>query len=516
MITYHKDDRRRDEERSLNDTRREVIKLIQSANEHVKRVKTDLGVEVIRDAEEMHKYARLEDMTYSLTLDKNQDVSNDIQKKGAEYIKDFEHFKPVTKFKDNLSILWENTKTSEIVYAIRGSDAQFFDKERIINKFDAKDVEGMKEELNRVKNIYDWWINAKTVVGKASEDPEYTKLYKKLIRIQEEYGVKPIIVGHSKAGRQATWLGEATNNHKVFRYDAADSPFVNHTIFETEGQIKSYRTPYAIVSTGEPFKNYNHIETITVQPRPGYDSSLVDRHDIKNFYADGGLDTERVTPLRSRLGAMSGVGELVGGVGIGIGLNELTIPKDELENPKSQFYATTDALKYAIPEASPGDAVVDLVFLNQRDRDSFFHEVRHNLGMDNFNDKIMKTPWYKEHPPPHNPDDDSFLTKLLDTHQLDNNFVRKNKYINYETEKYYWSIEAINKYKYTPEQVNKELNDSQYVSRDSFGNIIFNVNTEYSNLKWTNPSTGLSKIGSKTLNQKEMMRRAHNVEEINI
>lgn len=520
MITYsHR--HKRDEEQTMNATKREIQKLINHGNKHISRINHHLnknvGVEKVKDEMNMHKYARLEDMTYKLTLDRDEAKANEIKEAGAKYIPDFENFKVVPEFRDGLSVVFENTKTGEIVFAVRGSDAKFFDKDKFLKEVAKGATKGelaeAKAELERIGNINDWFINAKTIVGKANEDPEYKRLYEKLLKVQETYGVKPTLVGHSKAGRQVTWLGEQTNNGKVYRFDSADSPLANHTsVNDPVRGMKSYRTPYAVVSAGEPIKNYKHIETITIQPKTGFEDDMIKRHAIENYYADS-LEVERVSSLRGRLGAMKGVGEVLGSTGLAVGLQEISLPKDEFNNPKSQFYATTDAFKMAFPEGAVGDTMVDLVSVNEEDRQALHEGVlamARVVGVpSHIDDRIFKYPWAKDDPPPHDPNDDSFLTKWLDEihDDLSNEQRREVKRRNYEHERYYWARNEIEHNKKTPEEVNKALDDD-FVKRDERGFVIYDLNEDIANYKHTNPFTGQS-ISNKTLYQQEIARREY-------
>ena len=330
----------------------------------------------------------------------------------------------------------------------------------------------------------------------------------KLVKVQERYG-KPTLVGHSKAGRQVTWLGEQTGNGKVFRYDSADSPFVEHTSVRNPPRgMKSYRTPYAIVSAGEPFKNYEHIETTTIEPKPEFYDDLVARHGIENYYGEG-LEVERVTRTRGRLGAMKGAGEVVGAGGLALGLQEIALPKDEFNNPKSQFYATTDALKMSFPEASVGGTMVDLAFQTEDDRQALLG-VAHKLGVpEHIDDRLFKLPWAEDNPPPHNPNDDSFLTTWLDEihDSLGKEQRRDAKRRTYEHERYYWARNEIENQNKTPEEVNKALGD-EFVKRDERGFVIYDLDENIANYRHTNPFTGLPNEG-KTLFDQEVIRREY-------
>lgn len=514
MITYsHKRKDRRDEEQAMNATKREIQKLINHGNKHITRMNHHLsknvGVQKVNDTLEQHKYARLEDMTYKLTLERDTAKANKIKEAGAKYIPDFEYFEVVPEFRDSLSVVWRNSKTGEVVFAVRGSDAKFFDKEKFLKEV-AKGVSKgelaeAKAELERIGNINDWFINAKTIVGKANEDPEYKRLYEKLLKVQERYG-KPTIVGHSKGGRQATWLGEQTRNGKVFRYDAADSPFVEHTsVNDPVRGIKSYRTPYAVVSAGEPLKNYEHIETITIEPKPEFYDDLVARHGIENYYGEG-LEVERVSPMRGKLGAMKGAGEVLGATGLGLALQEIALPKDEYNNPKAQFYATTDAFKMAFPEASVGGTMVDLAFQTEDDKQALLG-VAHGLGIpDRIDDRLFKLPWAKDNAPPHNPADDSFLTTWLDEihDSLGKEQRRDAKRRTYEHERYYWARNEIENQGKTAEEVNKALGD-EFVKRDERGFVVYDLNEDIANYRNTSPFTGQPNLG-KTLYEQEVAR----------
>ena len=510
MITYsHRRKDRRDEEQAMNATKREIQKLINHGNKHISRMKHHLsknvGVEKVKDEMDMHKYARLEDMTYKLTLDRDTGKANKIKEAGAKYIPDFENFEVVPEFTDSLSVVFKNTKTGEVVFTIRGSDAKFFDKEKFLKEVAKGASKGefaeAKAELERIGNINDWFINAKTIVGAEQDDPEYKRLLEKLKKVQERYG-KPTIVGHSKGGREATWLGEQTNNPKVIRFDAADSPLVEHTSVRNPPRgMKSYRTPYAVVSAGEPLKNYEHIETITINSRPEFAGDLKEEHTIGNYYADS-LDVERVSRFRQRLESMKGAGEVVGAVGLGLGLQEIALPKDEFNNPKSQFYATTDAAKMAFPEASVGGTMVDLAFQTEDDKQALLG-VAHGLGVpERIDDRLFKLPWAEEDPPPHNPNDDSFLTTWLDDEQR-----RDAKRRTYEHERYYWARNEIENQGKTPEEVNKALGDD-FVKRDERGFVIYDLDEDIANYRHTNPFTGQPNKG-KTLYQQEITRREY-------
>ena len=517
MITYsHRRQERRDEEQAMNATKREIQKLINHGNKHISRMKHHLsknvGVENVKDELNMHKYARLEDMTYKLTLDRDVAKANEIKEAGAKYIPDFDAYEVIPKFRDGLSVVWRNSKTGEVVFAVRGSDAKFFDKEKFLKEVakgaTKKEFAEAKAELERIGNVNDWYINAKTVIGNEQSDPEYKRLLEKLKQVEARYG-KPTIVGHSKGGRQATWLGEQTNNGKVFRYDSADSPFVEHTSVRNPPRgMKSYRTPYAVVSAGEPMKNYEHIETIEINSRPEYAGDLVDEHSIENYYADS-LDVKRVSKFRQRLESMKGAGEVLGATGLALGLQEIALPKDEFNNPKSQFYATTDAAKMAFPEASVGGTMVDLAFQSDEDREALLG-VAHAIGIPkHVDDRLFKLPWAEDNPPPHNPDDDSFLTTWLDEihDSLSKEQRRDAKTRNYEHERYYWARNEIENHGKTPEEVNKALGD-EFVKRDERGFVIYDLNEEIANYRHTNPFTGQPNPG-KTLYQQELARREY-------
>jgi hypothetical protein len=521
MITYsHRQKDRRDEEQAMNATKREIQKLINHGNKHISRMNHHLsknvGVEKVKDQLDMHKYARLEDMTYKLTLERDTAKANKIKADGAKYIENFDAFEVVPEFSDGLSVVWQNSKTGEVVFAVRGSDAKLFDKEKFLKEVAKGATTGelaeAKVELERIANINDWWINAKTVIGNEQADPEYKRLYKKLLKVEAEYG-KPTIVGHSKGGRQATWLGEQTGNSKVFRYDAADSPFVEHTSINNPPRgMKSYRTPYAVVSAGEPMKNYEHIETSTIQPKPEFYDDLVARHGIENYYGEG-LEVQRVSPLRGKLGAMKGAGEIVGAGGLALGLQEIALPKDEFNNPKAQFYAGTDALKMAFPEGAVGDTMVDLVTVGDEDREAFHKGVlgvAHAVGVPkHIDDRLFKLPWAEDNPPPHNPDDDSFLTTWLDEihDSLGTEQRRDAKRRTYEHERYYWARNEIDNLNKTPEEVNKSLGD-EFVKRDDRGFVIYDLDENIANYRHINAFTGQPNPG-KTLYQQEIARREY-------
>tara|TARA_R110002153_G_scaffold45256_1_gene127660 strand:+ start:3501 stop:5036 length:1536 start_codon:yes stop_codon:yes gene_type:complete len=500
----------------MNATKREIQKLINHGNKHVSRMKHHLsknvGVENVKDEMTMHKYARLEDMTYSLTLDRDEAKANEIKEAGAKYIPDFDAYEVIPKFRDGLSVVFENTKTGEAVFAIRGSDAKFFDKEKFLKEVAKGATKGelaeAKAELERIGNINDWWINFKTAFGIEAQDPEYKRLLEKLKKVEAEYG-KPTIVGHSKGGRQATWLGEQTNNGKVIRFDAADSPFVEHTsVPDPPRGMKSYRTPYAPVSAGEPLKNYEHIETIEINSRPEYAGKLKQEHTIGNYYADS-LDVVRVSKTRQRLESMKGAGEVVGATGLALGLQEIALPKDEFNNPKSQFYATTDAAKMAFPEASVGGTMVDLAFQTEDDREALLGAA-HAIGVPkHIDDRIFKLPWAKDDPPPHNPDNDSFLTTWLDEihDSLGKEQRRDAKRRTYEHERYGWARNQVQNLKKTPEEVNKALGDD-FVKRDERGFVIYDLNEDAADYKHTNPFTG-QPTSNNTLYQQEITRREY-------
>lgn len=517
MITYsHRRQDRRDEEQAMNATKREIQKLINHGNKHISRMNHHLsknvGVQKVKDELNMHKYARLEDMTYKLTLERDTAKANEIKADGAKYIENFDAFEIVPEFRDGLSVVWQNSKTGEVVFAVRGSDAKFFDKEKFLKEVAKGASKGelaeAKAELERIGNINDWYINAKTVIGNEQADPEYKRLYEKLLKVESRYG-KPTIIGHSKGGRQATWLGEQTRNGKVFRYDAADSPFVEHTsMTEPARGMKSYRTPYAVVSAGEPMKNYEHIETITIEPKPEFYDDMVARHGIENYYGEG-LEVERVSPTRGRLGAMKGAGQVVGASGLALGLQEIALPKDEFNNPKSQFYATTDAFKMAFPEASVGGTMVDLAFQTDNDKQALLG-VAHKLGVPkHIDDRLFKLPWAKENPPPHNPDNDSFLTTWLDEihDSLGKEQRRDAKYRVYENQRYGWARNEIENHNKTPEEVNKSLGD-EFVKRDERGFVIYDLDENIANYRHTNPVTG-QPTSNKTLYQQELVRREY-------
>jgi hypothetical protein len=511
--------KKRDEEQAMNATKREIERLINHGNRHATRLKhhlsQNIGTQTVKDTLAMSKYARLADMTYKITLDRDTAAANKIQEAGAKYINDFEHFKVVERFSDGLSVVFENQVTGELVFSVRGSDTKFFDAEKfakeIAKSVTSKELVEAKAELNRVKNINDWFINAKTILGKANEDAEYKDLYKKLIEVQEEFGKKPTLIGHSKGGRQASWLAEQTLNGDAHLFDAADSPFVNHTsVNDPVRGIESYRTPYSIVNAGEPFKNYEHINSNTIMPKPKYNESLVERHSIENYYGEG-LEVERVTPLRSRLGAMRGAADVVGASALGLGLQEIALPKDEYGNPESQFYATTDALKMAYPEGAVGDTMIDLVTVGDEDRGAFRKGV---VGVANavgvprhIDDRIFQYPWAENDPPPHNPSDDSFLTTWLDEihDSLGSEQRRDDKRRNYETERYYWARNEIERGKRSPDQVNDALGDDNFVSRDDRGFVNYNLDEKWANYTATNPFTGQPST-NKTLFQQEAVR----------
>ena len=139
MITYsHRRQDKRDEEQAMNATKREIQKLINHGNKHVTRMNhhlsKNIGVEKVKDTLEQHKYARLEDMTYKVTLDRDIGKANKIKADGAKYIENFEGFEIVPEFRDGLSVVWENKITGEVVFAVRGSDAKFFDKEKFLKE----------------------------------------------------------------------------------------------------------------------------------------------------------------------------------------------------------------------------------------------------------------------------------------------------------------------------------------------------------------------------------------------
>lgn len=520
MITYsHR--HKRDEEQTMNATKREIQKLINHGNKHISRINHHLsknvGVEKVKDKMEVHKYARLEDMTYALTLDRDVAKANEIKKDGAKYITDFENFKVVPEFRDGLSVVFENTKTGEIVFAVRGSDTKFFDKDKFLKEVAKGATKGelteAKAELERIGNINDWWINFKTAFGIEAQDPEYKRLYAKLLKVQEKYGVKPTLVGHSKGGRQVIWLGEQTRNEKVQAFDPADSPAVDHTsVNEPVRGMKMYRPPYAIVSAGAPLKNYKHIEIIEINSRPEFAGDPKSEHEMGNYYADS-LDVDRVTKTRQRLESMKGAGKLVGGIGLALGLQEIALPKDEFNDPKSQFYASADAFKMAFPEGAIGDTMVDLVTVNDADREEFRKGVlgmAHAVGIPkHIDDRIFKYPWAQNDPPPHNPSDDSFLTTWLDDihDSLSKEQRRDAKRRNYEHERYYWARNEIERGNKTPKDVNKELGDD-FVKRDDRGFVIYDLDKDIAKYRNTNPFTG-QPTSNNTLYQQEITRREY-------
>tara|TARA_B110000285_G_scaffold225165_1_gene282997 strand:+ start:1139 stop:2740 length:1602 start_codon:yes stop_codon:yes gene_type:complete len=522
MITYsHRREDRRDEEQAMNATKREIQKLINHGNKHISRMNHHLsknvGVKKVKDSLEQHKYARLEEMTYKLTLDRDVTKANEIKAIGAKYIPDFENFKVVPEFRDGLSVVFENTKTGEIVFAVRGSDTKFFDKDKFLKEVAKGATKGelteAKAELERIGNINDWWINFKTAFGIEAQDPEYKRLYEKLLKVQEIYGVKPTLVGHSKGGRQAIWLGEQTDNSKVKAFDPADSPLVNHTSVKNPPRgMKMWRTPYALVSGGAPLKEYDHIEVIEINSRPEFAGDPKSEHEMGNYYADS-LDVDRVTKTRQRLESMKGAGKLVGGIGLALGLQEIALPKDEFNDPKSQFYASADAFKMAFPEGAIGDTMVDLVSVNEKDRQAFRQGVMGLSGAvgipKHIDDRLFKLPWAEDDPAPYNPDNDSFLTTWLDEihDSLGKEQRRDAKYRVYEHERYNWARNEIENLNKTPDEVNKDLGD-EFVKRDERGFVIYDLNEDIANYRYTDAFTGQPKTG-KTLYQQEIARREY-------
>lgn len=522
MITYsHREKDKRDEERAMHATKLEIHKLINYANRHISRMKHHLsqnvGVQKVTDTLEMHKYARLVDMTYELTLNRDVTEANKIKTDGAKYIEHFDAFEVVPEFSDDLAVVYKNKVTDEVVFSPRGSDTKFFDKDKFIKDVAKGATTGemteVKAALKRTANLYDWWVNALTVVGLEQTTPEYKGLLKRLQKVEAHYRLKPTLAAHSKGGRQVIWLGEQTGNGNVKAFDAADSPLVNHTsVREPARGMKSYKTPYSIVNSGESVKNYEHIESITVQPRPGYEDRFQRRHDVKNFYGES-LEVTRVSPTRGRLGAGLSAGELSLGLGEAIALNELALPKDEYDNPKSQFYATTDAMKFTFPFIAPGDIMVDLMSVGNDDSKAFHTGVRgvaHAFGVPkHLDDRLFKLPWYKEDAPPHNPDDDSFLTVWLDEihDDLGKAQRRDGKQLTYEYEKYSWAKTQIEHKKKTPEQVNKSLG-SEFVKRDERGFVIYDIDKSVANARPDNPFTGKPTTNS-TLYQQEIARREY-------
>jgi hypothetical protein len=309
-----------------------------------------------------------------------------------------------------------------------------------------------------------------------------------------------------------TWLGEQTGNGEVYRFDAADSPFVNHTSVKNPPRgMKSYRTPHAIVSAGEKFKNYEHIETKTIQPRVGYSDKFDARHTIDNYYGEG-LEVERVSPWRGRLGAMKGAGEIVGATGFVVGLQEINLPKEEFNNPESQFYAGTDAFKMAFPEGTVGDTLMDLTTVNQDDHEAFTDGIMgmaHSAGIPRqIDDRIFRYPWDEKDPPPHNPDDDSFLTTWMDEFHDDLGDDRRDqKRRIYEYQRYNWARGEIEHNNKTPEEVNKALGD-EFVKRDERGFIIYDLDEDVANYRHINTFTGQPNPGM-TLYQQELARREY-------
>jgi len=167
-------------------------------------------------------------------------------------------------------------------------------------------------------------------------------------------------------------------------------------------------------------------------------------------------------------------------------------------------------MKMAFPEASVGGTMVDLAFRTDEEREALLGAA-HSAGVpDRIDDRIFKLPWAKDDPPPHNPSDDSFLTKWLDEiHDRTGKDQRRDaKRRVYEHERYYWARDQIENKGKTPEEVNKALKDD-FVKRDDRGFVIYDLDESVANYRHTNAFTGKPNPGSKTLYQKEIARREY-------
>ena len=434
-------------------TQKNVEKLLKKAKQHLDHLQSEawrkLNIDKMINVEtvEQHKYARFADVAYAHGY-RDKKRAQRILDEGARYIPELTDFKIDMDLSTPNEVVLHNATTGEVHISYRGSDTQFFDKkkfqqgilkglQRSLNegKISLEQFMEAKEELKRVTNVYDWYVNAMTGVGQQHNTQRYKNIVETAKNVAEKYGISPeelTLSGHSKGGGEARYVAEqlgVKDNHTHI-FDAADSPFTKYVKLgegvERAPKIKAYRTPQGIVSSGHVIHPKEHLDVTTITPLPG-NEDLVSAHAIENYYTnepkmrqDGTLEVERVGRIRN---AVASTGNTALGLVGGVALSEAMLPQDEIKSGKSQGFLVGDALKAAVPEVDPGDTLVNFLDVQgmsftAREKEYIRTKV---LGGD-------------DDPAPSNPDNDSALTKTLN--KLGG--MRRKKIENYETQRDAW------------------------------------------------------------------------------
>ena len=338
-------------------------------DEVLKRVKT--GTETVTESIEQHKYARLTDMGYKHAYKQKGDF-NKIKKEGAKYIENFEDFEVLEGLSDMTGTVFKNTTTGEIVIAHRGSDTapleffadpvkyiknsatragEHFGKNLFKGRINKEPLKDMLLDVRRIGNLEDWYVNARTVIGKEKTTRQYKESLNLIEKVSDatDVPIEDIVnIGHSKAGGQVRFSTEEIGGVGII-FDAADSPFVDHhkENVPEETRIKSYYTEGSIVSSGQHLKHKHapaHMEHKKIRPSPGNETSQVKRHTLKdNYYHDnptineeGEIEVEKVTAGRSAFGIVSEVGGSA--LAVAPGVAELGITIKGEKPPKTVHY----------------------------------------------------------------------------------------------------------------------------------------------------------------------------------
>jgi len=177
---------------------------------------------------------------------------------------------------------FRNTETGEVVFSVRGSDADFW-------KPDANIDSAMRGKGGRWKNIGDWNTNLKTASGKAHESLRYIQAEAAYERLSELTGtpfseMKP--VGHSLGGGLAKHLAKKYGSKSVV-FDPAEHPFLTPLADEIhEGYGNTTYRPFGDgVSLGEVSKGRGHPNSVVknMTALPGTEHDFMAHHDMEQM-----------------------------------------------------------------------------------------------------------------------------------------------------------------------------------------------------------------------------------------
>jgi hypothetical protein len=283
-----------------------ISRKIQRARKKVLK-KLDVGVEEVEVEPEMVKYAHLAQGAYRQSYNSKKNAENYIREVGGELVPELKDFEIVPEFSNQNFTAYRNPKTGERVFSVRGSDAEFYEPEKLFAK------------PKRIKNASDWLVNLHTVAGKDHKTGRYRDAVamKEAFARSEGVPVEEVnTTGHSLGGGLSDYLAEI-HGGKSYSFNPARNPFVKRQV-KPGTKIKTWKTLADIVSAPRSIFSKTirpepeHIETKTLNALVGTETDLIEQHSADQFSEgikrtpEGKLITERNSTIRNITGTMGG------------------------------------------------------------------------------------------------------------------------------------------------------------------------------------------------------------------